>query len=282
LNFNPINDKLVVDEQRGLIKMKSITLDDLRLLFNYYSPLKTDQQLIEAYTKISQSNFDPSKDIRDIYNKLIQRGFLNESVIKAAFIEKFSFKQKPSHVVSVFELNTGSSRADICMFNGKSMVFEIKTEYDTFTRLDRQLSDYKKAYEYLNLIIPKSKLSDALDLLDEEIGIITYTTKNKRILFETHKEPVLNHHIEPSFQLDQLTKKQLESIVNNPHLTKQELITIIRKTYNPTEINRFFIESMKSKYFSKWSYLYANKSKIKPLDYQWFFKNNISIEAVYS
>jgi hypothetical protein len=64
----------------------------------------------------------------------------------------------------------------------------------------------KKAYEYLNLIIPKSKLSDALDLVDEEIGIITYTTKNKHVLFETYKEPKYNHHIEPLFQLDQLTK----------------------------------------------------------------------------
>lgn len=125
--------------------MKSITLEDLRLLFNYYSPLKTDLQLIEAYTKISQSSFDSSKDIRDTYNKLIQRGFLNESVIKADFIEKYSFKQNPSRMISVFELNTGTSRADICMFNGKSMVFEIKTEYDTFTRLDRQLSDYKES-----------------------------------------------------------------------------------------------------------------------------------------
>ena len=86
------------------------------------------------------------------------------------------------------------------------MVFEIKTEYDTFTRLDRQLSDYKKAYEYLNLIVPKSKLSDAIDLVDEAIGIITYTIKNKLVLFETYKEPVFNRHIEPLIQLDQLTK----------------------------------------------------------------------------
>jgi len=262
--------------------MKSIKIDDLRLLFNCYSPLKTDRQLIEHYNKIYVTNFDTSKNIRDTYNKEILKGFLNESVIKASFIERYSFKQTPSSTVTVFELNTGSSRADICMLNGKSMVFEIKTEYDSFVRLDGQLSDYKKAYEYLNLVIPKSKLDDAVKVIDDTVGIIIYFTLNNRVIFETFREPIFNTNFDSKFQLNQLTKKQLQVITNDNQLSKDEMIRTITHMYSKGEINRLYIDLMKEKYRDRWVYLYENKNRIKPLDYQWFFKYNISIEAVYS
>lgn len=261
--------------------MKPIKLEDLRLLFNCYSPLKTDRQLIEHYNNIHETNFDTSKNIRDTYNKEILKGFLNESVIKAFFIEKYSFKQTPSSAVTVFELNTGSSRADICMLNGKSMVFEIKTEYDSFVRLDGQLKDYKKAYEYLNLVIPKSRVDDAVKSIEGTVGIIIYSTMKKGVIFETYREPIFNTHFDSRYQLNQLTKKQLQSITNDNELSKDEMINSIINIYSKGEINRFFIDLMKEKYRNRWVYLYENKGRIKPLDYQWFFKHNISIEAVY-
>lgn len=262
--------------------MKSIKLNDLRLLFSCYSPLKTNLQLIENYNKIFSPRFDSNKNIRDTYNKLILKGFLNESVIKASFIEQYSFKQAPSSTITVFELNTGSSRADICMLNGKSMVFEIKTEYDTFARLDGQMSDYKKAYEYLNLIIPMSKLDEALNSIDDNVGIITYSVLKSKIIFDNYRTPIFNAHYDSQFQLNQLTKKQLQAITNINQLSREQMIIAITQMHNKLEINRFFIDSMKEKYRDRWTYLYKNKNHIKPLDYQWFFKNNVSIEAVYS
>ena len=262
--------------------MKSLKLEDLRLLFNCYSPLKTNIQLINHYNQISQSSFDSNKNIRDQYNNEILKDFLNESVIKAAFVEKFSFKKTKSSTVTVFELNTGSSRADICMLNGKSMVFEIKTEYDTFYRLEGQIADYKRAYQYLNLIIPQSKLEEAYRITDESIGIITYSKVKGKITFNIDREPFPNQSYDSLFQLEQLTKKQLTSILCTPELSKDEMIQKIIELHTKDQINRYFIDLMKEKYQERWLYLYENRNIIKPLDYQWFFKNNISVEAVYS
>ena len=262
--------------------MKSLKLEDLRLLFNCYSPLKTNKQLINHYNQISQSSFDSNKNIRDQYNNKILKDFLNESVIKAAFVEKFSFKESKSSTVTVFELNTGTSRADICMLNGKSMVFEIKTEYDTFYRLEGQIADYKRAYQYLNLIIPLSKLDEAKKIIDETIGIITYSKVKGKITFNTDREPIPNQSYDSLFQLEQLTKKQLTSILCAPELSKDEMIQKIIESHTRDQINRYFIDLMKEKYQERWLYLYENRNIIKPLDYQWFFKNNISVEAVYS
>lgn len=262
--------------------MKPASLEELRLLFNCYSPLKTNRQLVEQYNRIYEAKFVSSKNIRDVYNKEIMMGFLNESVIKASFIETYSFKQNPSDTITIFELNTGSSRADICMFNGTSRVYEIKTEYDSFARLDSQMNDYKQAYEYLNLVIPKSKLDDAIKFIDETIGIIVYSFSNNRIRFETFRIPIHNDDIDSRFQMSQLTKKQLQSITLNSNSARDDMINDIIRTYTKTEINKFFINLMKEKYSNRWLYLYENKNRIKPLDYQWFFNNNISIEAVYS
>lgn len=239
-------------------------------------------QLINHYNQISQSSFDSNKNIRDQYNNEILKDFLNESVIKAAFVEKFSFKKTKSSTVTVFELNTGSSRADICMLNGKSMVFEIKTEYDTFYRLEGQIADYKRAYQYLNLIIPQSKLEEAYRITDESIGIITYSKVKGKITFNIDREPFPNQSYDSLFQLEQLTKKQLTSILCTPELSKDEMIQKIIELHTKDQINRYFIDLMKEKYKERWIYLYENRNIIKPLDYQWFFKNNISVEAVYS
>ena len=43
------------------------------------------------------------------------------------------------------------------MVNGHSEVFEIKTIYDTFYRLEDQLNDYLLLYDYVNIIIPKER-----------------------------------------------------------------------------------------------------------------------------
>jgi len=261
--------------------MKSLKLEDLRLLFNCYSPLKTNRQLVHHYNQISQSNFESNINIRDIYNNQILKGFLNETVIKAAFIEKYSFKKTHSNTITVFELNTGSSRADICMLNGTSMVFEIKTEFDTYVRLNGQIADYKKAYEYLNLIIPKSKIDEALKVVNEDIGVIVYSVDKGKINFSTYRDPVYNSSLDSLFQLEQLTKNQLSKITNMTNQSKEYMIEFLIKSKSSEQINRYFIDVMKDKYRDRWLYLYQHRKTIKPLDYQWFFKNNLSIEAVY-
>ena len=60
------------------------------------------------------------------------------------------------------------------------------------------------------------------------------------------------------------------------------MIKKIIESHTKDQINRHFIDLMKEKYQERWLYLYENRNIIKPLDYQWFFKNNISVEAVYS
>ncbi len=56
------------------------------------------------------------------------------------------------------EYRVGNAIADLAMFNGNSKVFEIKTEYDTDSRLKLQIEYYRKVFNQIFLIVPETKL----------------------------------------------------------------------------------------------------------------------------
>src|SRR5690554_3876543 len=118
--------------------MNQLSLNQLRKLFSVYTPLTSNKRLYDKFVEITGQTHFEIESIRKVYNNNIFKGFLNETVIKNSFIKKHCINMEDT--VTIFELNSGNSRADICMINGKSYVFEIKTEYDTTARLDKQLS----------------------------------------------------------------------------------------------------------------------------------------------
>jgi len=263
--------------------MNNVNLSNSKKLYSTYSPLKTSKELRDKYESITSTEIDLTKNIRELYNKEISNGFLNESVIKSAFIEKFSFKKSPQNTITIFELNVGSSRADICMINGKSMVFEIKTEYDSFYRLDGQLNDYFKVFQYVNIIIHENMLLDALSRIGSNVGIITYS-KNRlgNVVFKEHRFPAYNNDIDSETQLNALTKTQLRMLFKNIYTnSSDEFFSQIISHKSKDEITDIFNKCIKEKYKAKWNYIFKNKDNIIPLDYQWFFKNNIPTTIVY-
>lgn len=84
-------------------------------------------------------------------------------------------KEIGEHSSKIFsEFRIGKAVADLVMFNGYSKVFEIKTEYDSDSRLPLQLENYKKAFNQIFLIIPELKLS-FYEKYNCDIGIITFS-----------------------------------------------------------------------------------------------------------
>lgn len=170
------------------------------------------------------------------------------------------------------------------MINGKSEVFEIKTEFDTFNRLDDQLDDYFKLYDYINIIIPEGIFINQINELPNQVGIITYY-KNRigNYSFNVLRKPILNKEIDSLLQLNQLTKQSLykESGLSDRSLTKDDLVNHLYSNLSSEEVNNLFKRQTKLKYSDSWKFLLKHHKHIYPLDYQWFFKNNIDYEIIY-
>lgn len=262
----------------------NMSLSDYRKLYQYYSPLKTNKTLSNIYKFVVNKSTELS-DVRYNINNLICDNYWNESVIKAAFIKNHLIKKSPRLNITIFELNALESRADIAVMNGSSYVYEIKTIYDTFDRLDKQISDYTHFFDYLNVIVPIEKVDQVKMILPPHVGIIYYY-KNRlgNISFKVIRKSKLNTSVNPKSQLESLTKKELLNLIgekNNHSLIKDDIILKLLDSKTSTEIDFIYRESMKSKYYDKWNFLHNNINDIYPLDYQWFFKNNLDTKIVY-
>ena len=119
----------------------------------------------------------------DSYKKLV-KNYRNEYIFKNAIAQKILIGRhsiKSSTLLTEFRVET--SKADVVIFNGTSYVYEIKTDLDNFERLEDQIKNYKKVFEYVNVVLnePKNgdnkKINTVKQLIDDDIGIIVLTDK---------------------------------------------------------------------------------------------------------
>ncbi|EHS91137.1 TPA: sce7726 family protein [Klebsiella pneumoniae] len=114
----------------------------------------------------------------EVYKTLLKK-YRNEYVYKNEIAKKIIKRNHRFNNVSyVNEFKVNSCIADVVIFNNCSTAYEIKTELDSFERLQDQLSVYKNVFEFVYLVIPLQKLKQALDLLDDCTGIITLNSYN--------------------------------------------------------------------------------------------------------
>lgn len=64
------------------------------------------------------------------------------------------------------EFRVGDSVADCVLINGKGVVYEIKTEFDSPDKLEHQLESYYKAFPYVNVVVHAKDSAKYLKVLD--------------------------------------------------------------------------------------------------------------------
>jgi hypothetical protein len=112
------------------------------------------------------------KDVLQNIYILLRNHYRNEYVYKNILISNIKEYETNTHYALFSEMDIGaSSRIDIAHFSSSNHAYEIKTELDSFSRLDKQLNDYKKGFEYIWTIVPEQKLNKLLLTIDNSIGI---------------------------------------------------------------------------------------------------------------
>lgn len=225
--------------------------------------------------------FNNNLSPREFVNKFLLYYYPNEATVKATFINNVLFKT--NNHVSIFELNVGNSRIDLCKINNISTAFEIKTEFDTPKRLDQQMRDYFQVFEKVYLICSVNNLNNMINYVPHECGIYTYyITKTGKYIYKKVRSAVKSNHISACAQLSVLTKKDMNVFFDCPILeSKEAMSSLIISNKTEKEINKTFKLCLKNKFYQKWNFLVENNSDILEIDYQWFFKNTLSPEIVY-
>lgn len=111
------------------------------------------------------------------------------------------------------EFRVGRNKADVVVLNGTSSVYEIKTDYDSFVRLDDQLSTYAQIFEFVNVITSPLAIKKTLNRLPNNIGLLVLQKDNTLLQV---KEPQSNiENIDLSIAFDSLRQWEYTTIIKN-------------------------------------------------------------------
>jgi hypothetical protein len=208
---------------------------------------------IERYDEkwLKSKDFTYLDYLKYIYS-ILANNYQNEYVFKNEFLNNWLINELGETNSQIFsEFRVGNSIADLVMFNGCSKIFEIKTELDSDARLTLQLENYKKAFNQIFLIIPKSKLNSYLKQ-ESSIGLITYDP-NADNSFSLYRDAEVNFEIEQSAIMSILHSNEYKSIVrkhygNLPQMTSFNQYKVCSEMIFEIPIvilNKLFIDAMK-------------------------------------
>lgn len=155
---------------------------------------------IKKHVNISQT-INNQNLIEYLYNQLL-KNYKSEYLYKNALLNKLLLGRYSLKTSTLFnEFKIGNSIADIVILNGDAKVYEIKTEYDSLEKLNKQILDYQQFANKV-YVVSNSKHIDKLlsDYKESNIGVIEFTKTN------TFKEVLAAKENKEYFQHDTIFK----------------------------------------------------------------------------
>lgn len=177
-------------------------------------------------------------DIFDFaYSLLKVPGNRDEYVYKNAIIQKNILGRHSLRTTSVVsEMRSLNSKVDIAVFNGTSTAYEIKSERDTLSRLEQQISDYRKTFASVNIVTLPKFIDPIIELIHEDVGIIE--------LSERYTLNTIRESINKTNRLDKF------AIYNSLRTT--EINSILKKYYHK-DLPVFPNTQIRREYFKLWN-----------------------------
>lgn len=254
-------------------------------LYDAYSTVMTETSLSGVLDTVLGANwYDyPQMGARDLINRIVLGSYPNEATIKANFINGILLPQSPK-TVSIFELPIGKSRVDMCKVNGHSAAYEIKTDLDTFYRLEGQLKDYFDVFETVYVVTSEARWLELPDYVPETCGIYSYRQcKDGTYKFCARRRAVKSSELDSEKQLSVMPKQFLCSLFGKDGrgVSKTSLIHSCLAEHDGQEINYLFKRYLKQRYGCCWDRFREIQPEIYEIDYQWFYRYGLSPQAIY-
>lgn len=124
-----------------------------------------------------------------------------EYVYKNAIATKiFLLRHSLQNSLMTDEIRSSGSRGDVAILNGTSTIYEIKSQYDSFERLNSQLTDYRKVFDRIYVVTTEKKSSAILSLVEPGIGILAL--RNDGTLSTVRKSQSHKHSTDPAAIFD--------------------------------------------------------------------------------
>ncbi len=192
-----------------------------------------------------------------IFKRLI-REYRHEYIYKNAIAEKILLgKHNLNTAFMLTEFRVDDCKADAVVLNGTSHVYEIKSEMDSFERLDRQLAAYHKMFDFITVITTERLYKSVADRVPAEVGIMVLADGGYQFRKKPFREAVSN-------------KFNVDPVVIFNSLQRREYLKVIKKTFGVTltHLPNTQIYSEAKKYFEKLAPEEAHNAMVEALKHR--------------
>ena len=166
--------------------------------------------------------FGSSMPVGEFYDAIFKRlvsEYRHEYIYKNAIAEKILLgKHNLNTAFMITEFRVDDCKADAVVLNGTSHVYEIKSEMDSFERLDRQLAAYRRMFDYITVITTERLYKSVADRVPGEIGIMVLADGGYQFRKNPFREAISN-------------KGNVEPVVIFNSLQRREYLTIIKEAF---------------------------------------------------
>lgn len=134
--------------------------------------------------KVSEQFFSDctTLNLSEIYQKsfeILQKHYPNEYVYKNLIATKILLGRHSLNTATMLsEFRAGTNKADCVILNGKSICYEIKTDYDSLIRLNDQLDAYTQIFDEVYVVCSKKHIDSVLKNVDSSIGVLNLSEKS--------------------------------------------------------------------------------------------------------
>lgn len=118
------------------------------------------------------------KNVGDAFEqvfKLLRRvGSRDEYIYKAALTHRVLLGKHSLRTACMLnEFRAGECKADIAILNGTTTVFEIKSERDSLSRLERQIRNYRTVFASVFVIVSEKHVEAVLQETPSDVGVLS-------------------------------------------------------------------------------------------------------------
>jgi len=169
------------------------------------------------------------------FSTLKQKAHRHEYVYKAALTHKILLGAHSLQTASMLtEFRVGECKADLAILNGTATVYEIKSERDSLSRLERQLHAYKQVFAKVYVIAGENHINAILAAVPSDIGVMTLSNRYQiTTLREAMDQP---ERTNPAVIFDSIRTNEAKAILalngfSIPLVPNTELHAVLRSQF---------------------------------------------------
>jgi hypothetical protein len=169
------------------------------------------------------------------FSLLKREGYRHEYIYKAALTHKILLGKHSLQTASmIHEFRVGDCKADVAILNGTATVYEVKSERDSLTRLERQIAAYATVFAKVYVIAAESHLRAVANTVPDSVGILCLNSRHQiSTLRDAVDQP---ERTSPGAIFDSIRTEEARMILSSfgvsvPRVPNTELHAVLREAF---------------------------------------------------